>query len=123
MDQECGQVLVVEDNYFSSMILTEMLKTIDCVVTEVGSGESVMETLETNPGIKLVMMDMNLPGKNGYELTRELKQKYPGIRVVAQTGSIEDSDKQKALDAGCDDYISKPINLGTLREIVYRFTG
>ena len=118
----CGPVLVVEDNAFSSMILTEMLKTIDCTVLEVSNGEQALQMVDQNPDIKLVMMDMNLPDRDGYELTRMMKSKHTGLNIVAQTGNILDSEKHRAMEAGCDDYITKPINLGRLKEIVRKFS-
>lgn len=118
---ECGRVLVVEDNKFSSMILTEMLRTLDCFVLEVASGEQALQLIDQNPDISLVMLDMNLPDLDGYEITRMMKSKNSNLKIVAQTGNILDSEKLQAMEAGCDDYITKPINLGRLREIIRKF--
>jgi two-component system sensor histidine kinase EvgS len=55
-------------------------------------------------------MDIRLPDIDGYEATRLIKQQKPGIKIIAQTAYAAEDDKQRALDAGCVDYISKPID-------------
>jgi len=54
-------------------------------------------------------MDINLPDINGYEATVEIKRTRPGLPVIAQTAKALAGDREKSIDAGCDDYITKPI--------------
>jgi len=54
-------------------------------------------------------MDIQLPEMNGYDATRQIKAEFPHIPVIAQSANAFDDDRQKCLDAGCSDYISKPI--------------
>lgn len=63
-------------------------------------------------------MDLKMPGMDGYETTRLIKRLFPELPVVAQTAYAILGDREKALDAGCDEYLSKPIMKGRLHEIV-----
>ncbi len=63
-------------------------------------------------------MDIKLPDMSGYEVTLEFKKIRPKIRIIAQTAYAAETDKQKALDAGCDDFITKPIKRNSFLEIL-----
>jgi FOG: CheY-like receiver len=67
-------------------------------------------------------MDINMPDMNGYEATREIKKLKPDIPVVAQTAYSISGDREKILDSGFDDYISKPIKKEDLYNLIERFT-
>ena len=74
--------------------------------------------IEENPDTRLILMDMKLPVMDGYEAARRIKQINPSISVIAQTAFAMADDKQKALDAGCDDYLPKPIDFKELNELL-----
>lgn len=69
----------------------------------------------------MVLMDVQLPEMNGYEATRIIKEDYPNLPVIIQTAYAMKGDKEKAFEAGCDDYLSKPVLLKDLKERVNRF--
>ena len=71
--------------------------------------------------IDLVLMDLQMPEMNGYEATQILKKKYPHLPVVAQTAFAMSDDREKALAAGCDDYLAKPIKSKDLLNITEKF--
>lgn len=68
--------------------------------------------------IDMVLMDINLPDMNGYEATRQIKQHKPALKIIAQTAYAAPEDKQKALDSGCNDYISKPLKRNLLLAMI-----
>ncbi|HEN20618.1 MAG TPA: response regulator, partial [Desulfobacteraceae bacterium] len=73
------------------------------------------------PEIKLVIMDIRLPDITGYEVTSEIKKLRPGLPVIALTALALAGDRESALDAGCDDYLKKPITKENLIESVASF--
>lgn len=106
------RILVVEDNQDNRTLITDILKSLDCeVIVAVDGEEGVKHALEEKPD--LILMDLSLPRKDGWEATRELKasREAANIPVIALTAHAMVGDQQRALDAGCDDYIPKPINM------------
>lgn len=87
------------------------------------TGEEVLEYLQTNSTTKpiLVLADINMPGMNGLDLLKNIKQKYPKLKVAMITAYGDERNYRQAIECGCDDYISKPINFAELKEKV--FTG
>ena len=73
------------------------------------NGEESIKLCKENTNIDLVLMDIHMPIMNGYEATKEIKKFRPNLPIIAQTAYAIIGDRQKSLDAGCDDYISKPI--------------
>ncbi|HFB61740.1 MAG TPA: response regulator, partial [Bacteroidetes bacterium] len=74
-----------------------------------------------HPEINLVLMDIKLPRMSGLEATREIKKLRPELPVIAQTAHAFSSDRQEALKAGCDDFITKPIPKDTLLKVVGKY--
>ncbi len=115
-------ILVVEDN-LTNLKLVKMLLTKAAyrVHTTMDAEEAQMVLADLHPA--LILMDIQLPGMDGLTLTRLLKQD-PATRdipVVALTAYAMQGDKQKALDAGCDDYITKPINTRTFIQSIKKY--
>ena len=71
-----------------------------------------------NQNIDLVLMDINMPIVNGYDATKKIRQSRPDLPVIAVTAYAMAGDRKKSLDAGCDDYISKPINRTLLIDLI-----
>ena len=69
----------------------------------------------------MILMDIKMPEINGYEATRIIKKKHPDIPIIAQTAFAEFTAREKALEAGCDDYISKPIYADTLLSLISKY--
>lgn len=104
-----GTLLIVEDDIHSAELIKAILSPSNLTLHHVTSGEQVFSFFENNDA-DIVLMDLRLPVMNGFEITKKLKQRRPDIKVIAQTAYAMNEDRQKALDAGCDDFISKPIN-------------
>jgi PAS domain S-box-containing protein len=112
-------LLFVEDDFYNAAYIKEILSNtgLNIIHTEYGY-KAVQIALAQSPD--LVLMDMRLPDLNGYEATRQIKQHKPGLKIIAQTAYAAHDDKQKAFNAGCDDYISKPTKKDVLLSIIKR---
>jgi len=108
-------IVIVEDEVVNALLLKEMLKVLEANIIVLPSGNGLLETVEENE-VHLILMDVRLPGLSGYELTKLVKEKYPEIPVIIQTAYAFQSDMEKAENAGCDAYLSKPINKNKLIE-------
>jgi PAS domain S-box-containing protein len=114
-------LLVAEDVYANYQLLEVILKKMDFTIIHVENGVEAIEACRNHPEINLVLMDVKMPEMDGYEATGLIKKLRPGLPVIAVTAYALSGDKEKALRAGCDDYISKPVKAGVLVEILYRF--
>ncbi|CUK10509.1 Polar-differentiation response regulator DivK [Ruegeria denitrificans] len=113
------RVLLVEDNEMNSDMLSRRMERKGFQVFIAKDGlEGVSMAGEVNPDI--ILMDMSLPGIDGWEATRRIKAapETTSIPVVALTAHAMASDREKALEAGCDDFDTKPVDLGRLLEIM-----
>lgn len=109
-------VLVAEDEEFNFMLISEILSKAGCRVLHAVTGTEALEKFNDIPEIGLVMMDIKLPGMNGYDVTRQMKKIRPEVPVIAQTAYAMAGDREKSLAAGCDDYLPKPIRKQQLLE-------
>jgi PAS domain S-box-containing protein len=103
-------VLIVEDDYNSSELLQAIVAQMGIKAKIVNTGEKAIEFIRENPTTQLILMDIGLPGMNGFETTRAIKSISKEIKVIAQSAFVSSDEKNIAFDAGCDDFISKPIN-------------
>jgi len=116
---ENALILVVEDNPSNVKFIELFLETAGyrvCVAEDAETAQKVIDT--TRPA--LILMDIQLPGMDGLTLTSRLKRE-PATRdipIIALTAYAMKGDKEKALDAGCDSYMSKPINRAGLLEVI-----
>jgi hypothetical protein len=112
------KILIAEDDEVSEMLLSINLKEFSHEVLKAGSGIEAVEICRANPGIDLVLMDIQMPGLNGYEAARQIRQFNKDIVIIAQTAFGLSGDREKAIAAGCNDYVSKPIDINLLRKII-----
>jgi len=115
---EGKKVLVVEDDIYVIKYLELALKPLNLKIVVTNNGEEAVNYVKNDPEITIVLMDLRMPVMGGLEATRLIKQLRPELPVIAQTAFALAGDKEKALEAGCDDYISKPLNRTQLIEIV-----
>ena len=110
-----ARLLIVEDNEMNRDMLSRRLKRKGYEIEVAVDGQQGVEmAIASMPD--LVLMDMSLPIKDGWTATRELKANAAtaSLKVIALTAHAMDGDRQKAVDAGCDDYDTKPIDLKRL---------
>ena len=121
MEQEAWQVLIVEDDPISKLLITIAVKPYSREILKVSTGLEAIEACSNNPDINLVMMDINMPEMGGYEATKKIRQFNKDLVIIAQTANGMQSDRDEAMAAGCTDYISKPVNIGALSELIQRY--
>lgn len=116
------KVLYIEDNEFNRVLVKRVLTVEDIEVIEASDGVQGLEkALAHLPD--LILMDINLPDVDGYELTQRFKRmrELRDIPVIALTANVMKGDKEKTLDAGCDGYIQKPVDVDRLPDQVRSF--
>jgi CheY-like chemotaxis protein len=108
------RILLVEDNELNRDMLTRRLVRNGFEVAIATDGEQAIESAASLPD--LILMDLSLPGIDGWEATRRLKQapSTRSIPVIALTAHAMAGDREKALEAGCDDFDTKPVDLPRL---------
>jgi len=111
-------VLVAEDDLTSYTLLKILLGIMDIKTIHAKNGKESIEMSKNNAEISLVLMDVKMPDMNGYEATAQIKKIRPELIIIAQTSYALQGDNEKALEAGCDDYISKPIKKQKLFELI-----
>lgn len=116
-------LLIVDDDEVSSDLLEAILEGMVQKVTCTKFGKKAVEICRNNPDINLVLMDIKMPDLNGYEATREIRTFNKDVLIIAQTAYALFGDKEKAMDAGCNDYISKPIDKTLLLEMINKHMG
>lgn len=116
-------VLVVEDDEGSFKFLKIVLEQSQMTVLWAKNGKEAIKLCKDNPLIGLVLMDINMPVMNGYEATKKIKRTRPNLPIIAQTAYTVFGDREKSIEAGCDDYISKPIKREELIEKIERLVS
>ncbi len=108
--------LVAEDDKFSYKFLEGFLKQTKADVLHASDGREAVEICRNNPGIDLILMDIQMPEMNGLVATEEIKKFNAGIPIIAQTANAINEERIRCLQAGCDDFITKPVNINELYE-------
>jgi CheY-like chemotaxis protein len=115
-------VLVVEDNEINERVAVRMLETLGCTVVTARDGFSGV--LRSEEGFDVILMDCHMPVMDGYDATREIRRREAtrGTRVpiIALTANALDLDRQRSIDAGMDDHLSKPFTRSSLLETLKR---
>jgi len=113
------KILIVEDNPTNMKLITLALKKQDHNILQATDGEEALKTA-VNEEPDVIIMDMQLPRISGWEVTRMLREMpvLSDIPIIAVTAYAMKGDKEKAIESGCDVYLSKPINIQELRTVV-----
>jgi len=117
------KVLIAEDVEAADMYLTIIVKKFSNEILHVKTGTKAVELCRNNPDIDLVLMDIRMPEMNGYDATRKIREFNKDIVIIAQTAYALYGDREKALEAGCNDYISKPIKKEELMKKIEKYLG
>jgi PAS domain S-box-containing protein len=122
------RVLLAEDNLVNQKVALKQLKGLGYDADVAANGQEVLQLIEKIP-YDLILMDCQMPVLDGFETTREInrrpEQSFPGGRrplIVAMTANARQEDRQKCLDAGMDDYLSKPVSKEKLTEVLEGFS-
>ncbi len=111
-------ILVAEDVDSNYILLEAVLKKYKAKVLRAADGRQAIETVRQNPGIDLIMMDIQMPVVNGLEATRQIREFNPGVAIIALTAYAMIHDRQKTLLSGCNDYLTKPFRMQKLLEVL-----
>jgi PAS domain S-box-containing protein len=113
-------ILVVEDDTFNAAYINEILFDTNVSIINAHTGSEAVK-VATTQHVDLVLMDIGLPDISGYEATRQIKQQTPELIIIAQTAFASSDDKLKALESGCNDYISKPLKSKSLISLINKY--
>lgn len=111
-------ILVAEDDDSNFKYIEIVLKKASFTVVRALNGFEIIEICKNNPAISLVLTDMKMPGMDGLEATRHIRQFLPNLPIVGLSAFVSLDDKYAALEAGCNDYIVKPVNKLMLIETI-----
>jgi CheY-like chemotaxis protein len=111
-------ILLVEDDLANFSLQEKIIRKAGYLVIPASNGQEAIDQIENNPSIAAVIMDLKMPVMDGYEATRRIKTRRPGLPVIAVTAFAMTGDEQKALEAGCDQYLAKPIMESDLVKIL-----
>lgn len=103
-------ILIAEDDEASDYFLSSVVKPFSKQTLKTDTGEGAIEMCKKHTDIDLILMDIKFSGKNGYEATEEIRSFNKDIIIIAQTAYGLTEDRAKCIKAGCNDYVSKPIN-------------
>ena len=112
------KILIVEDDEVSFSLLKRTIRKIGKEVLHAITGVEAVEACRSNPDLDLVLMDIRMPIMDGNEATRQIRQFNKDVIIIAQTAYAFTGDSDKALEAGCNNYITKPINMALLFELI-----
>jgi PAS domain S-box-containing protein len=115
------KILIAEDDEASEKLLIMAVKIFCKEVLIARTGVEAVETCRNNPDIDLVLMDIKMPEMNGYEATHQIRQFNTDVIIISQTAYAITDDREKAIEAGCNDYISKPINKEGLLTLIQKY--
>ena len=118
------KVLLVEDNRVNQIVASGMLRKLGCEVDLAENGERALIALD-NHHYDLVLMDCQMPVMDGFEATRQirLRPEMNSLPIIAVTANVMQGDRERCLESGMNDYITKPYNKATLRKVIARWVG
>ncbi|MBN2698105.1 MAG: response regulator [Bacteroidales bacterium] len=111
-------VLVVEDNPISYKLINAMLSRVNLDLIHASDGTSAIRYCQERPDIVMVLMDVQLPVMSGIEATREISRFRPDLPIIATTAFTLPEDRDACMEAGCREYITKPIDFDKLYKLI-----
>jgi PAS domain S-box-containing protein len=115
------KIMVAEDDAISLKLIKSMISHLAAEVITVGNGREAIDLCRKHSDIDLILMDIKMPEINGLDATREIRLFNRDVIIIAQTANALAGDRQSALTAGCNDYISKPLNKQKLNLLINKF--
>jgi len=103
-------ILIVEDDHISDCYFTEIFRDTQVKLLHASNGREAVDIFKTNPSVSLILMDIKMPVMSGLDATRIIRQLNPDIPIIAQSADALYSNRIECLAAGCNDFISKPID-------------
>jgi CheY-like chemotaxis protein len=123
-------ILVAEDNEINTLLTVSLIKRMGHNVDSVRDGSEALAALDSKPDYDLILMDVHMPGLDGIEATRRVRETEktrafggrPRVPIIALTASVMDEDRQNCLAAGMDDFLTKPLDPNALTAAIAKWT-
>jgi signal transduction histidine kinase len=115
------RILIVEDDEASEILLTTAVRSLSQEIINVKSGKEALDVCLTHKNIDLILLDIQIPDLNGLDVAREIRKFNKDVIIIAQTAFALSSDREKSIHAGCNDYITKPINRVALQILIKEY--
>jgi signal transduction histidine kinase/CheY-like chemotaxis protein len=112
------KILIVDDDETSRILISNAINNQSNEILSASSGLEAIEKCQNNPDIDVILMDIKMSGMDGYETTGKIRQFNKNVIIIAQTAHALRDDRQKAIDSGCNDYVSKPLHIGELIRLI-----
>ncbi|WP_339916095.1 PAS domain S-box protein [Yeosuana marina] len=112
--------LIAEDDETSEVLISMYVREFSNEIIIVKNGKEAIEACSKNPNIDLILMDIQMPEIDGYEATRKIRKFNKNVIIIAQTAYGLSGDREKSLEAGCNDYITKPIDRTKLESLIQK---
>ena len=114
------KILIAEDDSVSTRLIEKYVEIFGKEPIKVCTGFEAVETCRNNPDIDLILMDIQMPEMNGYEATKQIREFNNEVIIIAQTAYGLSGDREKSIEAGCNDYIKKPIDKAELLSLIQK---
>ena len=112
------KIMIVEDEKATDVYLSIVVKDISKDILHAKTGAEALELFRDNQNIDLVLMDIKMPDMDGYEVTRKIREFNKDVIIIAQTAYALGGDREKAIQSGCNDHITKPIEKNDLMKVI-----
>ncbi len=115
------KILIAEDDEVSELFLSMLAKEFSKEILKAQTGLEAIDICRNNPDLDLILMDIQMPVMGGYEATRKIREFNKKVVIIAQTAYGLSGDREKSIAAGCNDYITKPINTAELSSKIQKY--
>ena len=115
------KILIAEDDEKSEMLATITVKSLSKEILKARTGVEAVEICRQNTDLDLALMDIEMPQMNGYDATKQIRQFNKNVIIIAQTAYALTGEREKAIAAGCNDYIAKPFKKSSLLALLKKY--
>ncbi|MET0634891.1 MAG: response regulator [Chitinophagaceae bacterium] len=118
-----NKILIIDDDHKNIFALTATLRSRGYTTVSAQSAQEGLDLLETSSGIRIVLLDMMMPGVDGYETLKRIRgnEAFLNLPVISVTAQAMPGDREKCIAAGADDYVSKPVDIDRLSKLLNQY--
>ena len=114
------KIVIVDDDNISKLLISIAIKDLASEIVGASTGIEAVKACQNHPDVALVLMDIHMPEMNGYDATKEIRKFNKDVIIIAQTANALESEKDKVIEAGCNDFVSKPIQIQELKKLIIK---